>query len=202
MWRWAWSWRQRRGQRRWRSPSRASYIFVGLAYTEMASAYPIAGGGQYFTLRGLGDFWGLVAGAALMLDYTLVEARRSLRNVYGKEKGRRFIRRLRQMVRQHFQVVPTPSPDQVQAALSEVSDPADALILAACKGANCLVLLTYNTRHFLRAKRVQVLTPRNFLERLRRALRRVFGKLGEEGDKRCAIGDKGWRCCWSSSASA
>jgi APA family basic amino acid/polyamine antiporter len=32
------------------------YIFVGLAYTEMASAYPIAGGGQYFTLRGLGDF--------------------------------------------------------------------------------------------------------------------------------------------------
>ena len=44
------------------------YIFVGLAYTEMASAYPIAGGGQYFTLRGLGDFWGLVAGAALMLD--------------------------------------------------------------------------------------------------------------------------------------
>jgi APA family basic amino acid/polyamine antiporter len=47
------------------------YIFVGLAYTEMASAYPIAGGGQYFTLRGLGDFWGLVAGAALMLDYTV-----------------------------------------------------------------------------------------------------------------------------------
>jgi predicted nucleic acid-binding protein len=100
----------------------------------------------------------------------LVEARRSLRNVYGKEKGRRFIRRLRQMVRQHFQVVPTPLPDQVQVALSEVSDPADALILAACKGANCLVLLTYNTRHFLQAKRVRVLTPRNFLERLRRAL--------------------------------
>ncbi len=47
------------------------YIFVGLAYTEMAAAYPVAGGGQYFTLRGLGDFWGLVAGAALMLDYTV-----------------------------------------------------------------------------------------------------------------------------------
>ncbi len=47
------------------------YIMVGLAYTEMAAAYPIAGGGQYFTLRGLGDFWGLVAGAALMLDYTV-----------------------------------------------------------------------------------------------------------------------------------
>jgi len=47
------------------------YIFVGLAYTEMAAAYPVAGGGHYFTLRGLGDFWGLVAGAALMLDYTV-----------------------------------------------------------------------------------------------------------------------------------
>lgn len=47
------------------------YIFVGLAYTEMASAYPVAGGGQYFTLRGLGDFGGLMAGAALMLDYTV-----------------------------------------------------------------------------------------------------------------------------------
>jgi len=47
------------------------YVFVGLAYTEMAAAYPIAGGGQYFSLRGLGDFWGLMAGAALMLDYTV-----------------------------------------------------------------------------------------------------------------------------------
>ncbi|QWK10644.1 MAG: APC family permease [Thermoflexus hugenholtzii] len=47
------------------------YIMVGLAYTEMAAAYPSAGGGHYFTLRGLGDFWGLVAGAALMLDYTV-----------------------------------------------------------------------------------------------------------------------------------
>ncbi|MCS7222986.1 MAG: APC family permease [Armatimonadetes bacterium] len=47
------------------------YIFVGLAHTELAAAYPVAGGGQYFTLRGLGDFWGLIAGAALMLDYTI-----------------------------------------------------------------------------------------------------------------------------------
>ena len=47
------------------------YVFVGLSYTEMAAAYPVAGGGQYFTLRGLGDRWGLVAGAALMLDYTV-----------------------------------------------------------------------------------------------------------------------------------
>lgn len=47
------------------------YIMIGLAYTELASTYPVAGGGQYFTLRGLGDFWGFVAGSALLLDYTI-----------------------------------------------------------------------------------------------------------------------------------
>jgi APA family basic amino acid/polyamine antiporter len=47
------------------------YILIGLAYTELASTYPVAGGGQYFTLRGLGDFWGFVGGAALLLDYTI-----------------------------------------------------------------------------------------------------------------------------------
>ncbi len=47
------------------------YIMIGLAYTELASTYPVAGGGQYFTLRGLGDFWGFVGGAALLLDYTI-----------------------------------------------------------------------------------------------------------------------------------
>jgi len=47
------------------------YILVGLAYTELASAYPVAGGGQYFALRGLGDLWGMVSGSALLLDYTV-----------------------------------------------------------------------------------------------------------------------------------
>jgi APA family basic amino acid/polyamine antiporter len=47
------------------------YILVGLAYTELASAYPVSGGGQYFALRGLGDFWGLISGSALLLDYTI-----------------------------------------------------------------------------------------------------------------------------------
>jgi APA family basic amino acid/polyamine antiporter len=47
------------------------YIMIGLAYTELASAYPVAGGGQYFTLRGMGDFWGFLAGSALLLDYTI-----------------------------------------------------------------------------------------------------------------------------------
>ncbi len=47
------------------------YIMIGLAYTELASAYPVAGGGHYFALRGLGDFWGFVSGCALLLDYTI-----------------------------------------------------------------------------------------------------------------------------------
>jgi APA family basic amino acid/polyamine antiporter len=47
------------------------YIMIGLAYTELAATYPVAGGGQYFAARGLGDFWGFVAGSALLLDYTI-----------------------------------------------------------------------------------------------------------------------------------
>ena len=47
------------------------YIMIGLAFTELASSYPVAGGGHYYSLRGLGDFWGFMAGAALLLDYTI-----------------------------------------------------------------------------------------------------------------------------------
>jgi len=47
------------------------YILIGLAYTELASAFPLSGGGPYFTMRGLGDFWGFVSGSALVLDYTI-----------------------------------------------------------------------------------------------------------------------------------
>ncbi len=47
------------------------YIMIGLCYTELAAAYPVAGGGHYFTLRGLGDLLGFIAGTALLLDYTI-----------------------------------------------------------------------------------------------------------------------------------
>ena len=49
----------------------AVYVLIGLCYTELAAAYPVAGGGHYFTLRGLGDLGGFVAGTALLLDYTI-----------------------------------------------------------------------------------------------------------------------------------
>jgi len=47
------------------------YVMIGLAYTELAAAYPMAGGGQFYVLRGLGDFWGFVAGWAVLLDFTI-----------------------------------------------------------------------------------------------------------------------------------
>src|SRR5215470_18408904 len=47
------------------------YVMVGLAYTELAAAYPMAGGGQFYVLRGLGDCWGFVAGWAVLLDFTI-----------------------------------------------------------------------------------------------------------------------------------
>jgi APA family basic amino acid/polyamine antiporter len=47
------------------------YICVGLAYTELAAAYPFAGGGQFYVLRGLGDFLGFIAGWAVLLDFTI-----------------------------------------------------------------------------------------------------------------------------------
>jgi basic amino acid/polyamine antiporter, APA family len=47
------------------------YICIGLAYTELASTYPVAGGGQYFVMRGLGDIFGFIAGWAVLLDFTI-----------------------------------------------------------------------------------------------------------------------------------
>ncbi len=47
------------------------YVCIGLAYTELAAAYPFAGGGPYFVLRGLGDLFGFIAGWAVLLDFTI-----------------------------------------------------------------------------------------------------------------------------------
>ena len=47
------------------------YVTVGLAYTELAAAYPVAGGGQYFVMRGMGDVFGFIAGWAVLLDFTI-----------------------------------------------------------------------------------------------------------------------------------
>ncbi|MFY9720214.1 MAG: APC family permease [Candidatus Cybelea sp.] len=47
------------------------YVCIGLAYTELAATYPVAGGGQYFVMRGLGDIFGFITGWAVLLDFTI-----------------------------------------------------------------------------------------------------------------------------------
>jgi APA family basic amino acid/polyamine antiporter len=47
------------------------YVCIGLAYTELAATYPVAGGGQYFVMRGLGDIFGFIAGWTVLLDFTI-----------------------------------------------------------------------------------------------------------------------------------
>ncbi len=48
-----------------------TYICTGLAYAELATAYPYAGGAQVFSMKAFNDFMGFVAGWAVMLDYTV-----------------------------------------------------------------------------------------------------------------------------------
>src|SRR4029077_12345262 len=45
-----------------------------LAYTALASSYPMGGGWQYFVSRGLGEIAGFIAGSALLLDHTIDNA--------------------------------------------------------------------------------------------------------------------------------
>jgi APA family basic amino acid/polyamine antiporter len=47
------------------------YVTVGLAYTELSSMYPLAGGGQLWVMRGLGDIWGFTAGWSVLLAFTV-----------------------------------------------------------------------------------------------------------------------------------
>ena len=48
-----------------------TYICTGLAYAELATAYPYAGGAQVYSMKAFNDMVGFVAGWALMLDYTV-----------------------------------------------------------------------------------------------------------------------------------
>jgi APA family basic amino acid/polyamine antiporter len=48
-----------------------TYICTGLAYAELATAYPYAGGAQVYAMKAGNDLLGFVAGWAVMLDYTV-----------------------------------------------------------------------------------------------------------------------------------
>jgi basic amino acid/polyamine antiporter, APA family len=47
------------------------YVSTGLCYAELATRYPVAGGGHFFSLKAFGPFHGFVAGWGLMLSYTV-----------------------------------------------------------------------------------------------------------------------------------
>jgi APA family basic amino acid/polyamine antiporter len=48
-----------------------TYVCTGLCYAELATAYPVAGGGQFYSMKAFGRIHGFVAGWGLMLDYTI-----------------------------------------------------------------------------------------------------------------------------------
>ncbi len=48
-----------------------TYVCTGLAYAELATAYPYAGGAQVYSMKAFNDMVGFVAGWAVMLDYTV-----------------------------------------------------------------------------------------------------------------------------------
>ncbi len=51
-----------------------TYIATGLAYSELATAYPYAGGAQIYSMKAFNDFAGFLAGWLVMLDYTVCMA--------------------------------------------------------------------------------------------------------------------------------
>ena len=48
-----------------------TYVATGLAYAELATAYPYAGGAQVYSMKAFNDLAGFIAGWAVMLDYTV-----------------------------------------------------------------------------------------------------------------------------------
>ncbi len=48
-----------------------TYVCTGLAYAELATAYPYAGGAHVYAMKASNDLLGFIAGWAVMLDYTV-----------------------------------------------------------------------------------------------------------------------------------
>ena len=48
-----------------------TYITTGLAYSELATTYPYAGGAHIYAMKAFNDLAGFIAGWAVMLDYTV-----------------------------------------------------------------------------------------------------------------------------------
>jgi len=48
-----------------------TYTSTGMCYAELSTAYPVAGGGQFYAMKAFGKVHGFMAGWGLMLDYTI-----------------------------------------------------------------------------------------------------------------------------------
>jgi APA family basic amino acid/polyamine antiporter len=48
-----------------------TYVTTGLAYSELATTYPYAGGAHIYAMKAFNDLAGFIAGWAVMLDYTV-----------------------------------------------------------------------------------------------------------------------------------
>ncbi len=48
-----------------------TYVATGLAYSELATTYPYAGGAHIYAMKAFNDLLGFIAGWAVMLDYTV-----------------------------------------------------------------------------------------------------------------------------------
>src|SRR3989442_2729204 len=48
-----------------------TYVSTGLAYAELATTYPYAGGAHIYSMKAFNDLAGVVAGWAVMPDYTV-----------------------------------------------------------------------------------------------------------------------------------
>src|SRR3989442_4193573 len=55
-----------------------TYVSTGLAYAELATTYPYAGGAHIYSMKAFNDLAGFVPGGALRLDFTVDSAPFSL----------------------------------------------------------------------------------------------------------------------------
>lgn len=60
-------------------------FFISFIYTELASFYPVAGGGHYYALRGSGDFWGSSLAGRFFFTLLLI-----VLNIKGVRKSSRL----------------------------------------------------------------------------------------------------------------
>lgn len=126
----------------------------------------------------------LIAGAASttgaahvllrLCEFGLLDGRIS-RQVYAecdrnlRKKLPQAVGAFERLVAAAVQLVPDPSPEQIEPHVG-MAHPKDLPIWVASRNAGCRFLVTFNARHFRSDPDMQVVSPGDFLARLRGAL--------------------------------